>query len=180
MNEIKKLAILWAPWRIKYIESPRVESCIFCVSASENRDRENLVIYRGAHSFILMNKYPYNTGHLMVAPYRHVKDLMYLTDEELLDIMKSVKMSIRVLNEALRPEGFNIGINMGRAAGAGVEDHIHVHVVPRWIGDTNFMPVLSHVKVIPELLEATYDRLKKVCQNSLEGSTHENRNFYEK
>ncbi|MEM4575870.1 MAG: HIT domain-containing protein [Candidatus Nezhaarchaeales archaeon] len=180
MNEAKKLAILWAPWRIKYIESPRVESCIFCVSSSEDRDRENLVIYRGAHSFILMNKYPYNTGHLMVAPYRHVKDLISLREDELLDIMKSVNMSIRVLNEALRPEGFNIGINMGRAAGAGIEDHVHVHVVPRWIGDTNFMPILSNVKVIPELLESTYDRLKKALSALLEGPIHENRDFYKK
>lgn len=160
MSEPRRLAILWAPWRIKYIESPKAEACIFCVEGMEAKDRENLVVYRGSKSFVMMNKYPYNTGHLMVAPYRHVRDSLELTEEEMLDLMKSVNLSIRILREALKPEGFNIGINMGRVAGAGIEDHLHIHVVPRWAGDTNFMPVVAHVKVMPELLESTYDKLR--------------------
>lgn len=160
MDEVKKLAILWAPWRIKYIESPRTEVCIFCINEETAKDRENLILYRGSRSFIIMNRYPYNTGHLMVAPYRHVGDLLVLTDDELLDLVKNVNLSVRILKETLKPEGFNIGINMGKVAGAGVEDHIHIHVVPRWAGDTNFMPTIAQVKVMPELLEATYDKLR--------------------
>jgi len=167
VSEPRKFAILWAPWRIKYIESPKAEACIFCVEGMEEKDRENLVVYRSVKSFVMMNKYPYNTGHLMVAPYRHVRDLVNLTEEELLDLAKSVNLSIMILREALKPEGFNIGINMGRVAGAGIEDHIHVHVVPRWAGDTNFMPVLAHVKVMPELLQSTYDKLRGVLSKVL-------------
>jgi len=169
VSESNRLAILWAPWRIKYIESPRARTCIFCVEGVEAKDRENLVVYRGSKSFIMMNRYPYNTGHLMVAPYRHVGDLVELTEEELIDLVKNVNLSIRVLREALKPEGFNVGINMGRIAGAGIEDHIHVHVVPRWAGDTNFMPVIASVKVMPELLESTYDRLRSALSKVLEG-----------
>ena len=179
MSELKKLAILWAPWRIKYIESPKTETCIFCLEKTEEKDRENLVVYRGLKSFIIMNRYPYNTGHLMVAPYRHVGDLQKLAEEELLDLIKNVNLSIRILKEALKPEGFNIGINIGRAAGAGIEDHVHVHVVPRWIGDTNFMPVIAQVKVLPELLESTYDKLKKALSKVLEGAPlSEDRHFH--
>jgi len=115
-----------------------------------------------------MNRYPYNTGHLIVAPYRHVGDLVELTEEELVDLMKNVNLSIRILREALKPEGFNIGLNMGRVAGAGIEDHLHIHVVPRWAGDTNFMPVIAHVKVMPELLESTYDKLRQALFKVLE------------
>jgi ATP adenylyltransferase len=168
MSEPNKFAILWAPWRIKYIESPKARACIFCIEEAETRDRENLVVYRGRRSFVVMNRYPYNTGHLMVAPYRHVRDLVELTEEELLDLMKNVSLSIRILREALKPEGFNIGMNMGKVAGAGIEDHLHIHVVPRWAGDTNFMPVIACVKVMPELLESTYDRLRNALSKVLE------------
>ena len=161
MSEIKRLAILWAPWRMKYIESPRRETCIFCIGDDESKDKENLVVYRGSKSFIIMNRYPYNTGHLMIAPYRHVGDLTQLSDEELLDLMKNVNLSIKILRETFKPEGFNIGVNIGRVAGAGIEDHVHIHVVPRWAGDTNFMPTIAQVKVIPELLETTYNKLKE-------------------
>ena len=168
MNEIKRLAILWAPWRMKYIESPKREACVFCVSENEEKDRENLIVYRGSKSFIIMNKYPYNTGHVMIAPYKHVGDLTLLTDEELLDLMRNVNLSIKILREALKPEGFNIGINMGRAAGAGIEDHVHIHVVPRWLGDTNFMPVISQIKVMPELLETTYNKLREALSKLID------------
>ncbi|MHC1627209.1 MAG: HIT family protein [Candidatus Nezhaarchaeales archaeon] len=168
MSEIKRLAILWAPWRMKYIESPKKETCIFCIGEDKEKDRKNLIVYRGSKSFIIMNRYPYNTGHVMIAPYKHVGDLTLLTDEELLDLMKNVNLSIRILREALKPEGFNIGINMGKVAGAGVEDHVHVHVVPRWLGDTNFMPVISQIKVMPELLETTYDKLREALSKLIE------------
>ncbi|RLF09290.1 MAG: HIT family hydrolase [Thermoprotei archaeon] len=177
-----KLVLLWAPWRMKYITSPKQERCIFCIGSSEDKDPENLVVYRGSKSFIIMNKYPYNTGHLMVAPYRHVGDLAELSDEELLDLMKNVNLSIKILKESMKPEGFNIGVNLGRAAGAGIEDHVHIHVVPRWVGDTNFMPVLSQVKVIPELLEATYSKLKEALSKVLggAGAKLEDRDIHEK
>ena len=181
MSESNRFAILWAPWRIKYIESPKSQHCIFCIEGAEAKDRENLVVYRGRKSFVMMNRYPYNTGHLMVAPYRHVGDLVELTEEELLDLMKNVNLSIRILREALKPEGFNIGINMGRIAGAGIEDHVHIHVVPRWTGDTNFMPVIAHVKVMPELLESTYDRLRSSLSKVLEeDEIDENRDLHTK
>ncbi|MDH5816141.1 MAG: HIT domain-containing protein [Candidatus Nezhaarchaeota archaeon] len=169
MSEVKKLAILWAPWRIKYIESPRTETCIFCIGEEVAKDRENLVVYRGVKSFIIMNKYPYNTGHLMVAPYRHVGDILDLMEDELLDLVRNVNLSVRLLRETLKPEGFNIGINMGRVAGAGVEDHLHIHIVPRWAGDTNFMPTIAQVKVLPELLESTYDKLRSTLLKLLKG-----------
>ncbi|MEM2213413.1 MAG: HIT domain-containing protein [Candidatus Nezhaarchaeales archaeon] len=168
MGEVKRLAILWAPWRIKYIESPRTKACILCIGEEVARDRELLVVHRGFKSFIIMNRYPYNTGHLMVAPYRHVGDLLELTGDELLDLVRNVNLSVRLLKETLKPEGFNIGINIGRVAGAGIEDHLHVHVLPRWIGDTNFMPTIAQVKVMPELLESTYDRLKASLLKILE------------
>lgn len=168
MTEVKRLAILWAPWRMKYLESLRRETCIFCIGKDSGKDQENLVVYRGLKSFIMVNKYPYNTGHVMVAPYRHVSDLTNLTDEELLDTMKNVSLSIRILREALRPEGFNIGVNLGKVSGAGIEDHIHIHVVPRWLGDTNFMPVVSQAKVIPELPETTCRKLREALSRLMD------------
>jgi len=168
MNEIKRLAILWAPWRMKYIESPKRDTCIFCVGENEEKDRENLILYRGSKSFIIMNRYPYNTGHVMIAPYKHIGDLTLLTDEELLDLMRNVNLSIKILKEALKPEGFNIGINIGKVAGAGIEDHVHIHVVPRWLGDTNFMPVISQIKVMPELLETTYNKLREALSRLID------------
>ena len=158
---------LWAPWRIKYILVEKPRGCIFCTKPKENRDRENLILYRGKNAFIIMNAFPYNSGHVMIAPYRHVPSLENLNDEELLELSKLVNLSLKVIRESMKPDGFNIGVNIGRAAGAGIEDHVHVHVVPRWVGDTNFMPVLSDTKVIPEALEETYDRLKKALEKVL-------------
>ena len=153
---------LWAPWRLEYITAEKVEGCIFCVFPGEGNDRENRILHRGKRAFVIMNAFPYSNGHLLIAPYRHIADLAELTDEESLEIMQLTQMSIRALAEALGPDGTNIGINQGTAAGAGIADHIHVHVVPRWNGDTNFMPVFADVKVIPEALEATYDKLKPI------------------
>jgi ATP adenylyltransferase len=153
---------LWAPWRMKYIEEgSKVEGCIFCLFPAKENDRENLILYRGALSFIMLNSFPYNPGHLMVAPYKHTADLYDLSDEELLDIDHLVRFSVKLLSETMRPDGFNLGVNLGRTAGAGIVDHIHWHIVPRWNGDTNFMPVIGETKVLPESLEATYDKLRR-------------------
>ncbi len=155
------MKILWAPWRIEYIRSPKHDGCIFCDFPKENRDRERLILYRGEHAFVIMNNYPYNPGHVMIAPYRHVGRWEDLNDVELLEIMKLSQLMIRALKVAMNPDGFNLGVNLGRVAGAGIDDHVHLHVVPRWNGDTNFMPVVDDTKVIPESLEEAYDELKK-------------------
>ncbi|KUH33575.1 HIT family hydrolase [Thermococcus celericrescens] len=152
---------LWAPWRIEYIRSPKHDGCIFCDFPKENRDRERLILYRGKHCFIIMNNYPYNPGHVMIAPYRHVGRWEDLTEEELLEIMKLSQLMIKALKKTMNPQGFNMGVNLGRVAGAGIDDHVHLHIVPRWNGDTNFMPVIADTKVIPESLEEAYDELKK-------------------
>jgi ATP adenylyltransferase len=154
--------ILWAPWRISYIESAATSSdgCIFCVKPKEEKDEENLIVYRGRLCFVMLNRYPYNNGHLMVAPYSHKASLEELTEDEMYELISIVRMCILWLKYAYKPHGFNIGLNIGRAAGAGFDKHIHVHVVPRWEGDTNFMPVLSDVKVISEALRQTYLRIK--------------------
>lgn len=150
---------LWAPWRLQYVAAPKADACIFCTAASGADDRVSLVVYRRAHSFVILNLFPYNSGHLMVVPYRHRPRLSDLGDAEALDLVRLVALSIQAQELAFHPEGTNVGMNLGRAAGAGIEDHLHVHVVPRWVGDTNFMPVLGDTKVIPEHLEATYQRL---------------------
>ena len=155
------MKILWAPWRIEYIRSPKHNGCIFCDFPKENRDRERLILYRGEHAFVIMNNYPYNPGHVMIAPYRHVGRWEDLNDSELLEIMKLSQLVIKALKRAMNPDGFNLGVNLGRVAGAGIDDHVHLHVVPRWNGDTNFMPVVDDTKVIPESLEEAYDELKK-------------------
>ena len=154
---------LWAPWRMAYIDAPKkVEGCVFCHKLETADDREQLVLYRGRHCFIIMNLFPYNNGHLMVAPYRHTADLVGLTAEEQEEMMRLTRHGVRLLKEAFRPEGFNLGMNLGRTAGAGVEDHLHMHIVPRWNGDTNFMPVLAETKVLPDALFSSYDKLAAV------------------
>ncbi|UCE17982.1 MAG: HIT domain-containing protein [Gemmatimonadota bacterium] len=152
---------LWAPWRMKYILAEKKEGCIFCEGVVRGDDRGGLILHRGSSCFVMMNRFPYNNGHIMVAPYRHVGEFEDLNDAESLDLMKLLQLSVRTFKRVLNPQGFNVGINIGQVAGAGVIDHIHVHVVPRWDGDTNFMPVLSETKVINEELEETYDKLFK-------------------
>jgi len=152
---------IWAPWRVEYIRSEKAKECIFCQKPAENKDTLNYVLFRGKTSFVILNNYPYNPGHLMVAPFRHLASLDDLTDEELFEHFDLVRQSARAIKEAYKPEGFNIGMNLGRVAGAGVEGHVHTHIVPRWNGDTNFMPVLSDTKVLPEALASTYAQLKK-------------------
>lgn len=158
---------IWAPWRVEYIRSEKAKECIFCQKPAENKDTRNHILFRGKTSFVILNNYPYNPGHLMVAPFRHLASLDDLTEEELFEHFDLVRKSARAIKEAYKPEGFNVGMNLGRVAGAGVEGHVHTHVVPRWNGDTNFMPVLSDTKVLPEALASTYAQLKeKIARNA--------------
>ncbi len=152
---------IWAPWRIEYIEMEKPKGCILCDKPKENNDAQNYILYRGDKNFIMMNLYPYNAGHLMIAPYRHIANLEELNNEELREYWQIVTRSLKVLRKVFNPGGFNIGINMGKAAGAGIEEHVHTHIVPRWHGDTNFMPVIGDVKVISQALAETYQKLKE-------------------
>ncbi len=152
---------LWAPWRMEYIRSSKPtgdSGCFLCVDKAG--DEQALVVGRRGKAFVIMNKFPYANGHLMVVPERHVGRLEALTDEELLDMLGLVKICSALLSHELDAEGLNVGINMGRAAGAGLEEHVHIHVVPRWFGDTNFMPILGETKVISEHLHETYRKLR--------------------
>ena len=150
---------LWAPWRLEYMQSAdEQEGCIFCTAAGGD-DEERLVVHRGESAFVLLNKYPYATGHLMVAPYSHAGELSELSDAEALQVHRLAERGLAALAEVFAPQGYNLGWNLGRIAGAGVVDHVHLHVVPRWAGDTNFMPVLADVKVIPEHLAETRQKL---------------------
>lgn len=155
---------LWAPWRIEYILSKKSPGCIFCDKPRENKDQENLILFQGKYNFIIMNAYPYNNGHMMVVPYKHTSTLSGWSPEEQKEFMELADLAVNLLKLAMKPDGFNLGINMGQVAGAGIADHIHLHVVPRWNGDTNFMPVLSDTRVISEHLRATYDKLKVVLE----------------
>ena len=150
---------LWAPWRLEYIQSADEQGgCVFCL-APRRDDEAGLVVHRGEHAFVLLNRYPYASGHLMVAPYRHEGAFGGLRAEEALEIHELAATAIGVLQDVMAPQGFNLGWNLGRVAGAGIVDHVHQHLVPRWGGDTNFMPVLADVKVMPEALEATRRKL---------------------
>ncbi len=151
---------LWAPWRMEYILGHKPDSCIFCLPPDCGEDTERGVLFRGQHNFIIMNKFPYNNGHIMVTPYRHVMDVCDLGDEEAAELFSLTRTSVGILREILSPEGFNIGFNIGAAAGAGVKEHIHFHIVPRWNGDSSFMAVLGEVRTMPEHLAATYTKLK--------------------
>ncbi len=150
---------LWAPWRMEYLMSDKVDGCIFCDKPAENDDRKNFILLKSEHSFIMLNAYPYNNGHLMIAPFRHVASLNELSSSERADLMETVAAAEAVLMRAYDPQGMNVGINMGHCAGAGVPGHVHVHIVPRWEGDTNFMPVVGRTRVLPELIEETFVRL---------------------
>lgn len=156
---------LWAPWRMEYIlkeKDGETESCIFCSRIQQHEDEKNLILLRGSHAFIIMNRFPYNNGHVMVVPLRHIGDINNLLPEEKSDLFELIQLCVRALEEVMQPQGYNLGMNLGRVAGAGVEDHLHFHLVPRWNGDTNFMPVFAGTKVISEALDRTYANLSKV------------------
>jgi ATP adenylyltransferase len=162
------MKVMWAPWRMTYVKHARKPAaCIFCSTARERRDEANLLLHRSAHGFVIMNLYPYNSGHVMVAPYAHVRSLESLSDESALDLIRLTNFSLAVLRAEIRPEGFNVGINIGRVGGAGIETHVHLHIVPRWNGDTNFMPLFSETRVIPEHLRATYRKLRERFRKAL-------------
>ena len=156
---------LFATWRMNYIAAPRHEGCIFCDFPAEERDRERYIIHRGAACFVILNVYPYNPGHMMVAPYRHTNLYETLTSDEHAEMSRLAAEAICTLKRAMAPDGFNTGMNLGKTAGAGFADHLHLHVVPRWNGDGNFMPVIADTRVLPESLDATYNKLKE-CWNA--------------
>jgi ATP adenylyltransferase len=148
---------MWAPWRIEYILEDKEGRCIFC---SALRDQDELTLFKGAVTMVMMNKFPYINGHLLVAPVRHVSTLHQLSRAEMGGLLATVEQSVEILKTAMQPDGFNVGLNLGKAAGAGVEEHLHFHIVPRWFGDTNALTVFGEVRVIPEHLKATYNNLK--------------------
>lgn len=156
---------LWAPWRMGYLRRSRSTSftrrCIFCEKGRSRADTRNLVLMRGRHGFCLLNLFPYSNGHLMAAPYRHVGDLDALRPEEWLELHELARNAIGRLRRVLRPDGFNVGLNLGRAAGSGVPGHLHLHVVPRWIGDHNFMPIFSDTRILSQSLESAYRLLRR-------------------
>ncbi|MDH5525783.1 MAG: HIT domain-containing protein [Nitrospirota bacterium] len=150
---------LWAPWRIDYILGDKSSGCIFCDKVKESADRDNGILLRGEHAFVMLNAYPYNPAHVMISPYAHVDCLEKVQPLALAEIMALTRLSEMAVREAVRPEGFNMGLNIGRAAGAGIEEHLHLHLLPRWNGDVNFMPAVAGTHVIPEALLQTYDKL---------------------
>lgn len=154
---------LWAPWRMEYIQSPKPPGCIFCdypAEEGEAADRRNLVVHRSPRSFTILNRYPYNSGHLMVVPRAHVEALEALSPGELADLQEELMRAHAALKRAYRPEGVNLGMNLGRVGGAGIAEHLHWHLVPRWLGDTNFMPVIGDARVVPEALDQSWERLR--------------------
>ncbi len=164
---------LWAPWRREFIDAPKEEGCIFCRYPAETgreADRKNLIVARTAKSFAILNRYPYNNGHLMVVPGRHTGDYASLDREELDDLQHLLQVAVKVVDEVYHPAGANLGMNIGRDAGAGIDGHLHWHLVPRWRGDTNFMPVLAAAKVMIETLGQTWDALQPRFEASLSGA----------
>lgn len=152
---------IWAPWRIDYIVGgEREQGCIFCTKPATDNDDENLIVHRSEGAFAMMNKFPYNNGHVLVSPYRHAPDICALTPDENSFLIQEVCRTVQVIRDVMKAEGFNIGINLGAVAGAGIEEHMHYHIVPRWNGDTNIMPVLADIKIIPEHLLSTCRKLR--------------------
>ncbi len=152
---------LWAPWRMGFImEGCKEGNCFLCQYPEEDNDESNLILCRGKHNFVILNAYPYNTGHLLVAPYKHLDSLDKLNDATAKENFHLIRFCIRLLIKVMKPDGFNTGMNLGRVSGAGIAGHIHTHIVPRWQGDSNFMPIISDTKVLPESLAMTYKKLK--------------------
>jgi ATP adenylyltransferase len=155
---------LWSPWRLEYLTAPEAEECIFCLAAAGDDDRSNLVLLRGERVFLILNRYPYNNGHLMAVPYAHLPSLEDLDAPTLTEMMLLLNRGLAALRSAMDCDGFNVGANLGQAAGAGIAGHVHMHAVPRWIGDTNFMPVVGGARVIPQTWLQTYDQLRATLE----------------
>jgi ATP adenylyltransferase len=153
-----KKNILWAPWRMGYILGEKKDTCFLCDEYKNKKSK--YVVYKGKYSFVILNIFPYNNGHLMVTPFRHISQIEEMKNEEMEEIGNLIKITVKILKKVLKPEGFNIGLNIGKVSGAGLEEHIHIHIVPRWQGDTNFMPVISNTKVIPQSLKELSKILK--------------------
>ena len=158
--------LLYATWRMAYIEAPKPkdQGCVFCNAPSDNQDDKNFIVHRGNKAFVIMNLYPYTAGHMMVIPFRHTNQFESLSEDEALEIFNLVSKSVKVLKQVMNPQGFNIGMNLGEPAGAGVAGHLHVHIVPRWTGDNNFMPVLADARVLSDAIENTYKKIKEAWQ----------------
>jgi ATP adenylyltransferase len=156
---------IWSPWRLEYLTAPKTDGCVFCHAVQSDEDRENLVLIRGEHGLLILNRFPYNNGHFMVVPYAHVPSLEDLDAPVLTEMMLLLNQGLAALRGAMTPEGFNVGANLGRVAGAGIEDHVHIHAVPRWAGDTNFMPVVGDMRVVPQTWLQTYDQLRSALEN---------------
>ncbi len=159
---------LWAPWRMAYItpKNPPPPGCIFCTQPAAQRDEEYHILYRGVYCYMMLNRYPYNSGHLMIAPYQHIDSLEKLDAAMLADLMAQAQLALHAIRLSMNPHGFNMGINEGKVAGAGFAEHVHYHVVPRWNGDTNFMPVIADTKVLPEHLDKVYHQFKEAIEKA--------------
>ncbi len=153
---------IWSPWRYDYLASAgkKASLCVFCVSGDTSHDAERLIVFRGIHNFVILNLFPYTSGHAMVAPYEHLDTIACAKPEQLLEMMQLAQRLTGALEKLYRPEGFNLGMNLGHAAGAGIREHFHLHVVPRWVGDANFMSITGETRVLPEELSKTYERLR--------------------
>ena len=151
---------IWSPWRMEYLEGHKGEECVFCIAQEMPDGVENLIAHRGEHAYVILNRFPYTSGHIMVNPYKHVSTLEELDPETRAEMMELTTKCTSVLRNIYQPQGFNVGVNMGSAAGAGVPAHIHIHIVPRWAGDTNFMSTVGQTRVLPEELDVTYERIK--------------------
>ena len=158
---------IWAPWRMTYILGDKAQGCVFCAALQAGDDSARYIVFRGQHAFVILNTFPYTNGHTLVVPYQHCADLVSLDAETLGEMMALTQGVIVGLRTAMNPAGFNVGINMGEAAGAGIRDHVHLHIVPRWHNDTNFMPVLGDVRVLPESLQETYAKLREALHLTL-------------
>lgn len=159
---------IWAPWRIDYVTAEKPDICVLCEKRDSEDDQANYVLYRGHHNFVLLNTFPYNSGHIMVVPYQHTSSLTELSAEEVNELMQLAQVCIGVLEEGLEAEGINLGMNIGRPAGAGIDDHIHLHIVPRWPGDTNYVTVLGDMRVVPQSLEDSAKQLRPLIQTGIE------------
>ena len=158
---------IYSPWRKEYFDRDKNNpACVFCEAAKQPDNPENLIIFRGKLAFVILNRFPYTSGHLMVVPYMHSKDLADLPDDTLLEMMQLTQKAVRVLGQEYQPQGFNIGMNLGAIAGAGITEHLHMHVVPRWQGDANFVSVIGQTRVLPETLEETYQRMREAWKRA--------------
>jgi ATP adenylyltransferase len=171
LQYLQMLSHLWSPWRMHYIQSPKDKTgCIFCQALAESNDPANLILVRGKRAFVILNRYPYTSGHVMIVPVDHQPSLENLDPQTRAEIMELAACFIPVLLQVYRPQGMNVGINIGEAAGAGIIDHVHMHIVPRWLGDTNFMTALGNTRVLPETLEDSYLRIQKAWEEFSAGS----------